>query len=261
MQHATDHMMPKVTLEARQEHARAKLRSSIQGRDALVESSIQRGLKDGAFDGLHGAGKPLAQREYNPYEEMAGMSVAHRVLKNAGAAPAWVEHGRSIRRAHASARFRLEDAWLAVRYGSALAAATQPSRPIGDEQCPLAARWAAALHDFEGELDAVNKQIRTYNLIAPGSATHLMRLDAEAELARALLDFENGTAAQRDESDARRRQRIAAARRQAARRPPHVSPFSMGATFALKDAEIPSLFSALSDVLGGLLRPQRPATR
>ena len=37
-----------------------------------------------------GAGKPLAPTE-NAFEAMSGDALAHRILKNAGCAPAWVE--------------------------------------------------------------------------------------------------------------------------------------------------------------------------
>ena len=59
MQSATDYMMPKATLEAREAHARARLRSSVKGRDMLVESAIQSALASGDLKNLHGKGRPL----------------------------------------------------------------------------------------------------------------------------------------------------------------------------------------------------------
>uniref|UniRef100_A0A7S4BSZ6 DnaJ homologue subfamily C member 28 conserved domain-containing protein n=1 Tax=Chrysotila carterae TaxID=13221 RepID=A0A7S4BSZ6_CHRCT len=53
-------------------------------------------MVDGAFDNLPGAGKPLPTDE-NVFEAISGEALAHRILKNAGCAPPWVERGKEIR--------------------------------------------------------------------------------------------------------------------------------------------------------------------
>lgn len=51
-------------------------------------------MQDGAFDHLDGAGEPLDLNE-NPFEDPA-QRMAHRLLRNNGFAPAWIEEGREI---------------------------------------------------------------------------------------------------------------------------------------------------------------------
>ena len=62
----------------------------------MIESRIEEAMVAGAFDNLPGAGKPLVSTE-NAFEAMSGDALAHRILKNAGCAPAWVEQGKAIR--------------------------------------------------------------------------------------------------------------------------------------------------------------------
>ena len=257
MQAATDHMMPKQFLEAREEHARARLRGSAKGRDALVETSIQSAIKNGVFDQIEGSGRPFAPRVDNPYEDMSGMRVAHRVLKNAGSAPAWVEQNRVIRDALHKARLRLEEAWIthslsslplhkfghgqlgapagpaaagaaagasaahdgngehgrsrgpaeraaltaassasSTAASSASSTVTHPAPPPPpaastgellptplEEPCPVATQWATAVHAFSDDIGSINKQIRSYNLIAPSAVPHLFPVLVVDEIA------------------------------------------------------------------------------
>ena len=51
-------------------------------------------MADGAFDALTGMGEPLSLDE-NPFEDPS-LRMAHRLLKNNGFAPAWIEEGKDI---------------------------------------------------------------------------------------------------------------------------------------------------------------------
>jgi hypothetical protein len=51
-------------------------------------------MQEGAFERLEGAGEPLDLNE-NPFEDPA-QRMAHRLLRNNGFAPAWIEEGREI---------------------------------------------------------------------------------------------------------------------------------------------------------------------
>ena len=51
-------------------------------------------MDEGAFENLDGAGRPVDLRE-NPYEDPS-LRMAHRLLRNNGFAPAWIEEGREI---------------------------------------------------------------------------------------------------------------------------------------------------------------------
>jgi hypothetical protein len=60
----------------------------------IAERKIQEAMEEGAFDHLDGAGKPLPLDE-NPYED-AAQRMAHRILRNNGFAPTWIEEAREI---------------------------------------------------------------------------------------------------------------------------------------------------------------------
>jgi hypothetical protein len=63
--------------------------------ESLVERLIREAQEDGAFDDLAGRGRPLQLDEDLYAGEMA---VANHVLRNAGAAPPWIEVDKEIRR-------------------------------------------------------------------------------------------------------------------------------------------------------------------
>ena len=60
----------------------------------IAERKIQEAMEDGAFEHLDGTGAPLDLSE-NPFEDPA-LRMAHRILRNNGFAPAWIEEGREI---------------------------------------------------------------------------------------------------------------------------------------------------------------------
>src|SRR6185436_4229777 len=51
-------------------------------------------MREGVFDRLQGEGEPLDRRE-DPFEDPA-LRMAHRLLRNNGFAPAWIEESREI---------------------------------------------------------------------------------------------------------------------------------------------------------------------
>ena len=60
----------------------------------IAERKIREAMEDGVFERLDGAGKPLRLEE-NPFEDPA-LRMAHRLLRNNGFAPAWIEESRDI---------------------------------------------------------------------------------------------------------------------------------------------------------------------
>jgi len=63
----------------------------------IADRKIREAMREGAFEQLDGAGRPLDLSE-NPYEDPS-LRMAHRLLRNNGFAPAWIEEGREIDRA------------------------------------------------------------------------------------------------------------------------------------------------------------------
>lgn len=62
----------------------------------IADRKIQEAMEEGAFENLDGAGRPLNLEE-NPFEDPS-QRMAHRLLRNQGFAPAWIEEGKEIDR-------------------------------------------------------------------------------------------------------------------------------------------------------------------
>ena len=60
----------------------------------IADRKIREAMAEGAFDHLDGKGEPLDLRE-NPFEDTA-QRMGHRLLRNNGFAPAWIEESREI---------------------------------------------------------------------------------------------------------------------------------------------------------------------
>lgn len=60
----------------------------------IADRKIREAMEEGAFDHLEGRGEPLDLSE-NPFEDPS-VRMAHRLLRNNGFAPAWIEEGREI---------------------------------------------------------------------------------------------------------------------------------------------------------------------
>jgi hypothetical protein len=102
----------------------------------IAERKIREAMEEGAFDHLEGAGKPLDLRE-NPFEDPSER-MAHRLLKNNGLAPAWIEEAKEIEA----------------------------------ESRRLRVRGAVPAEDLGSRVAALNRRIRAFNLKAPASSLH-----------------------------------------------------------------------------------------
>lgn len=60
----------------------------------IADRKIREATREGAFEHLDGAGEPLDLNE-NPFEDPS-QRMAHRILRNNGFAPAWIEESRDI---------------------------------------------------------------------------------------------------------------------------------------------------------------------
>jgi DnaJ homolog subfamily C member 28 len=112
----------------------------------LIDQHIAEAQRAGLFDNLPGSGKPLNLDDDSmvPEEDRVG----HRMLKNAGLAPAWIELQKEIREQQASL-----ERWVAQ------AQERWPrSGPREREQIR---------QEHSQKVNALNKLITTYNLNAP----------------------------------------------------------------------------------------------
>ena len=127
-------------------------------RETLIERQILAAMDEGAFDDLPHQGRRLPLED----DSMAGdWAMAHRILKNAGVAPAWIE-------ADKMARDRL------LEIESLHERATTMS--------PLSRARARA--ELESSVLAANRAIARVNAEAPTDRQHLRPLDLAVELER-----------------------------------------------------------------------------
>lgn len=141
------------------------LRPSREGmRETLIERQIREAMDEGAFDGLPHQGRRLPLED----DSAAGAwALAHRMLKNAGAAPPWIESDKEART-------------MLARRDELLARAAR----VG-AQGRARARMA-----FTESIEAANRAIDRVNAEAPTERQHRRRLDPAAELARLEAAFE-----------------------------------------------------------------------
>ena len=108
----------------------------------IAERKILEGMEDGAFEQLDGTGKPLDLQE-NPYEDPS-LRMAHRILRNNGFLPDWMEESREIE--------------------------AEADRLRAEAQSPPP--------DFAARVAALNRRIDSFNLKAPAANLHKRRFIA-----------------------------------------------------------------------------------
>ena len=143
----------------------------MKGWESLIDQRIRQAMEQGEFEDLSGKGQPIDLTE-NPFED-PDWRLAHRMLRNAGFAPAWIEERKDIDIELEAARTIVARAWL-VRQN---ARGTEHSRSAE-------ARWLKALTDFREKATELNRRIGLWNLKAPDVGFHRKRIDVEREIDR-----------------------------------------------------------------------------
>jgi DnaJ family protein C protein 28 len=131
--------------------------------ESLVDKLIRESMERGEFDNLPGAGQPIDLTE-NPFEDPE-LRTAHRLLRNAGFAPAWMEERKDIDAEFERARTTLLRASDLYEKNGALAG--EP-------------HWQRAVKEFRETVKELNRRVRIYNLKAPAAAFHRKTIDAES---------------------------------------------------------------------------------
>jgi hypothetical protein len=126
--------------------------------ESLVERQIREGMAAGSFDDLPHQGEPLPLEDDSAAGEWA---MAHRMLRNAGMAPPWIESDKEARRLLAEIE--------------ALMARAPRTSPFSR------ARERANLVRLVTE---ANRAIARVNAEAPTIAQHRQRVDLAAQQAR-----------------------------------------------------------------------------
>ena len=139
--------------------------------ESLVDKKIREAMEAGEFDNLAGTGQRIDLTE-NPYED-PDWRTAHRMLRNAGFAPSWIEERKDIEAALEAARIVLARKWMILRN-----ARNTLHEPSARE------RWEKAAAEFRLSVSALNRRIDAWNLETPAIAFHRNRIDVEREIDR-----------------------------------------------------------------------------
>ncbi len=128
----------------------------------MAEKKLREAIESGEFDDLPGKGEPIDLRE-NPFED-PDLRVVHRLLRNAGFAPAWIEERKDIEAEFQTALTKLSRAWALFSKGG-----ESPSDP----------EWERSVRDFREHVAGLNQRTRIYNLKAPAAVFHRGHIDAD----------------------------------------------------------------------------------
>jgi len=130
--------------------------------ESLTEKKLREAIENGEFDDLPGKGEPIDLKE-NPFED-PDLRVVHRLMRNAGFAPAWIEERKDIDAEFEAVRTKLSRAWALFGKGG--------KAPSGPE-------WQRIVREVREKVAELNKRVSMYNLKAPAAAFHRKRIDAE----------------------------------------------------------------------------------
>jgi hypothetical protein len=134
--------------------------------ESLVERQIREAMEAGAFNDLPHQGKRLPLENDDAAGEWA---MAHRILRNAGAAPAWIESDKEARR-------------LLAEIESLLLGASRTSRPAE-------ARSRARLTTL---VEGANAATLRLNSVAPTARQHRRPVDLAEQIERLERGFAQG---------------------------------------------------------------------
>jgi DnaJ family protein C protein 28 len=130
--------------------------------ESLVDKLIREAMERGEFENLEGSGQPIDLSE-NPFEDPE-VRTAHRLLRNAGFAPAWIEEMKDI-------DSRLREAEAVLRRARKL-------YPINSAQ------WKRAVTEFREAVVELNQRLRLYNLKTPVVKLQRKTIDVDAIVAK-----------------------------------------------------------------------------
>ncbi|MEK6335279.1 MAG: DnaJ family domain-containing protein [Acidobacteriota bacterium] len=139
--------------------------------ESLIDQKIREAMEQGEFDDLPGKGQPLDTSE-NPFEDPE-LRLAHRILRNAGFAPSWIEERKDFEAEFEIARNDLLRAWMILQ------------RARGREnEVGAGTRWEKAADTFSNHVSELNKRIVAWNLKVPAQGFQRTLINPEQEIAR-----------------------------------------------------------------------------
>lgn len=147
----------------------------------LVGTMLKKAMQQGEFDDLEGAGKPL-DLKVDPFEPNE-LHMVHKILKDNGYAPYWIELGKEIDE-------------LKTRLNKEVDSFKQYTRMIFSEKRSRAAlrRYELKKNDFfagsRERLEEISKKILDYNLHCPVSDLGRVNFAVDEEMQSIVEDIE-----------------------------------------------------------------------
>jgi DnaJ family protein C protein 28 len=139
--------------------------------ESLIDQKIREAMERGEFDDLPGKGQPVDTSE-NPFEDPE-LRLAHRMLRNAGFAPSWIEERKDIDSEFENARNELSRVWTVLQ------------NALGTEnERGATARWEQALTSFRKQAGELNRRIVAWNLKVPAAGFQRWLIDIEKEVSQ-----------------------------------------------------------------------------
>lgn len=130
--------------------------------ESMAEKMLREAIEAGEFDDLPGKGQPVDLRE-NPFED-PDLRVVHKLLREAGFAPAWIEERKDIDATFEAARQTLTRAWKIYRPGGV---------------SPDDAAWKRNVGEFREKAAELNRRLKLYNLKVPAAVFQRRMFDAD----------------------------------------------------------------------------------
>ena len=135
-----------------------------------IEEEIRKAMESGAFDNLPGKGEPLDLGDDSHLSDE--WRLTYHLLRSNDFTLPWIQRRQEIEKSTEIARATLRRVWR-WRQG------------IENKQKNYAeGEWQRALETFQQEIEAINQNIRDYNLEAPSPRFHLVPLQADREIGR-----------------------------------------------------------------------------
>ncbi|MBK5109000.1 MAG: DUF1992 domain-containing protein [Anaerolineales bacterium] len=131
-----------------------------------IDEIIRQAMREGKFDHLPGKGKPI-NLDQNPHQDPEWW-VAHHLLKSGGFSLPSIELLGEINENLQQARQSLARSW------------TWLQGDHGDNSSQV--QWQSSISLFEERVQAINDQIRTYNLVVPNPRFRVPLVDTNQEL-------------------------------------------------------------------------------
>ncbi len=149
-------------------------------RENWIDRQIREAQERGVFDNLPGRGKPVDLTP-NPYAQ--DRELAHKILKDAGYAPDWIELDKAIRGKLERARADLRRSWTWRDERLAELAGRSDSWAEAERERVLAG-WQRAVARFEQDVAGINREIADFNLKVPSPRFQRGKVNAAREVAR-----------------------------------------------------------------------------